>query len=104
MLMRRRPQKITTDELAKIRNLEPFDLIMLISEIHDHGWPIARETLRLMPVRSKKTGRPLAASAHQMKQVQQQREAGKSLRAIAADTGASLSTIRTITHKSVQPE
>jgi hypothetical protein len=49
-------QKITADELAKIRHLDDFDLIMLISEIHDHGWPVARETMRLMPEgsRSKK--------------------------------------------------
>jgi len=24
---------------------------MLISDIHDHGWPIARTTLALMPVK-----------------------------------------------------
>jgi hypothetical protein len=42
-------QQVTTTELAKIRNLDDFDLIMLISEIHDHGWPIARKTLAIMP-------------------------------------------------------
>jgi uncharacterized protein YdaT len=42
-------QQVTEKELAKIRRLSDFDLIMLISEIHDHGWPTARKTLLLMP-------------------------------------------------------
>jgi hypothetical protein len=42
-------QEISPPEIAKIRALDPFDLVMLINEIHDHGWPVARETLRLMP-------------------------------------------------------
>jgi hypothetical protein len=42
-------QKVTIKELAKIRKLADFELIMLISEIHDHGWNIARNTLRMMP-------------------------------------------------------
>jgi hypothetical protein len=42
-------QRVTPKEIAKIRKLEDFDLIMLISEIHDHGWPMARATLCLMP-------------------------------------------------------
>ena len=42
-------QKVSATELAKIRKLQDFDLIMLISEIHDHGWKVAQETLRLMP-------------------------------------------------------
>jgi hypothetical protein len=42
-------QRVTPAELTKIRNLEDFDLIMLISEIHDHGWLAARATLVLMP-------------------------------------------------------
>lgn len=36
-------------ELDKIRGLEDFDLIMFISEIHDHGWDVARVTLAMMP-------------------------------------------------------
>lgn len=49
-------QKVTVEELEKIRNLDDFDLIMLISDIHDHSWPMARRTLQLMPEgsRSKK--------------------------------------------------
>lgn len=31
-------QKITKKELNQIRSLPDFDLKMLISEIHDHGW------------------------------------------------------------------
>lgn len=41
-------QNITPQELANIRKLDDFDLTMLLSEIHDHGWPIARETLKLI--------------------------------------------------------
>jgi hypothetical protein len=41
-------QKITTKELAAIRALDDFDLIMLLSEIHDHGWPVASHTLQLI--------------------------------------------------------
>jgi hypothetical protein len=42
-------QKVTPDEIAKIRGLDDFDLIMLISEIHDHGWLMGRCTLSKMP-------------------------------------------------------
>jgi len=44
-------QKVTEAEMAKIRRLDDFDLKMLISEIHDHGWPVARKTLAMMPDR-----------------------------------------------------
>jgi hypothetical protein len=40
-----RKMPVTDEELDMIRGLNDFDLIMLISEIHDHGWPIARKTL-----------------------------------------------------------
>ena len=33
-------QPITAEELARIRALDDFDLIMLLSEIHDYGWPV----------------------------------------------------------------
>ena len=36
-------------ECEAIRSLSDFDMTMLISEIHDHGWPHARPILRLMP-------------------------------------------------------
>jgi len=42
-------QEVTPEELRKIRSLDDFDLIMLVSEIHDHGWPMARKTLAMMP-------------------------------------------------------
>ncbi len=35
---------VTPSELRKIRDLNDFDLVMLISEIHDHGWSAARQT------------------------------------------------------------
>jgi hypothetical protein len=43
-------QEVSEAELAKIRKLADFDLIMLISEIHDHGWMVARKTLTMMPI------------------------------------------------------
>lgn len=42
-------QRVKNEELIKIRHLDDFDLIMLISEIHDHGWTVARRTLAMMP-------------------------------------------------------
>jgi len=42
-------RQVYREELHKIRHLEDFDLVMLISEIHDHGWETARKTLSLMP-------------------------------------------------------
>jgi hypothetical protein len=42
-------QHVTAAQLAKIRKLDDFDLIMLISEIHDHGWTVASATLDMMP-------------------------------------------------------
>jgi hypothetical protein len=45
-------QKVTKQQLDKIRKLTDFDLIMLISEIHDHGWIVAAKTLEMMPPRS----------------------------------------------------
>jgi ATP-dependent Clp protease ATP-binding subunit ClpA len=44
-------QRVTVEQLAKIRALEDFDLIRLISEIHDHGWDVASHTLSMMPPR-----------------------------------------------------
>lgn len=43
-------QDISPEQLAKIRRLSDFDLIMLLSEIHDHGWEVASQTLEMMPV------------------------------------------------------
>ena len=45
-------QPVALVEIEKIRTLDDFDLAMLVSEIHDHGWPIARKTLALMPLRA----------------------------------------------------
>lgn len=42
-------QRVSSEQLTKIRQLDDFDLIMLISEIHDHGWLVAAKTLALMP-------------------------------------------------------
>jgi ParB-like chromosome segregation protein Spo0J len=43
-------QDVTPEELSKIRRLADFDLVMLISEISDHGWQTARRTLEMMPL------------------------------------------------------
>jgi len=42
-------RNVTKPELDKIRRIDDFDLIMLISEINDHGWNVARRTLEIMP-------------------------------------------------------
>lgn len=44
-------QIVTARQLRKIRQLDDFDLVMLVSEIHDHGWPMAARTLAMMPPR-----------------------------------------------------
>ncbi len=41
-------QDISTAQLALIRALDDFDLKMLLSEIHDHGWPAAKKLLHLI--------------------------------------------------------
>lgn len=41
-------QKPTPDELKAIRMMDDFDLTMLISEIHDHGWPVAKTLLPMI--------------------------------------------------------
>lgn len=40
--------EITPEELAFIRSLGDFDLTMFLSEINDHGWGVARQTLRMI--------------------------------------------------------
>jgi hypothetical protein len=40
--------EITKAEIDFIKGLEPFDLKMLLSEIHDHGWPMARKLIVIM--------------------------------------------------------
>jgi len=40
--------KITKEQLLFIRSLRDFDLIMFLSEIHDHGWPVAEKTLSMI--------------------------------------------------------
>lgn len=44
-------QIVSAEECNKIRALSDFDLVMLISDIHDHGWAMGRRTLEQMPVR-----------------------------------------------------
>lgn len=41
-------QQVSQIQLKKIRALDDFDLIMLISEINDYGWPVAAVTLEVM--------------------------------------------------------
>ena len=39
---------ITPAELAHVRSLDNFDLTLFLSELHDHGWPIARKLLTII--------------------------------------------------------
>ncbi len=41
-------QPVTPAEVEQIRKLDDFDMTMLVSEINDHGWPVARRTLAMM--------------------------------------------------------
>jgi len=47
-------QDISNKELKIIRKLGNFDLKMLLSEIHDHGWPEAKITLKFIVDAGKK--------------------------------------------------
>jgi hypothetical protein len=47
--LRLRNQQMLLKEQNFIRSLSNFDLGMLVSEIHDHGWKVARVTLACMP-------------------------------------------------------
>ena len=38
-------RKIKQEHLTALRTLDDFDLTMIISDIHDHGWPMAAGTL-----------------------------------------------------------
>jgi hypothetical protein len=46
--LRLKNQRITEEEMRAVRTMSDFDLRMLISEIHDHGWPIARKLIPLI--------------------------------------------------------
>lgn len=39
---------ISPDDLEFIRSLGDFDLTMFLSEICDHGWPVAKVTLGMI--------------------------------------------------------
>ena len=39
---------IKKSELDFVRSLGDFDLKMFLSELHDHGWPIARKLLPMI--------------------------------------------------------
>lgn len=43
-------QQLTAGEISKIRLLGDLEIVMLVSDINDHGWEMARRTLRLMPI------------------------------------------------------
>jgi hypothetical protein len=48
--------KITKAELRFIRTLQDFDLTMFLSEVHDHGWPVARKLLPMIKECTEKVG------------------------------------------------
>jgi len=39
---------IDDETLDKIKRLDNFDLLMLLSEINEHGWEIAKATLEMI--------------------------------------------------------
>lgn len=41
-------RQITDEELLAVRTMSDFDLRMLISEIHDHGWEQGRAIIKLI--------------------------------------------------------
>lgn len=41
-------QNVSEREMAKIRQLSNYELAVLISEIHDHGWPAAQKMLPVL--------------------------------------------------------
>lgn len=47
-------QEITQEELTQIRAMTDFDLTMLISEIHDHGWTEARALIPMITEANRK--------------------------------------------------
>lgn len=49
-------QQISEEECEQIRGMCDFDLRMLLSEIHDHGWPIAKKLLPLIRQATEKFG------------------------------------------------
>lgn len=55
---------ITSAELAFIKSLSDFDLTMLLSEIHDHGWPQARQLLPMIKEAIEKHGDRREHAAH----------------------------------------
>jgi hypothetical protein len=42
-------QRVSKTECDAIRKLTDFDMKMLVGDIHDHGWPVGRVTLRITP-------------------------------------------------------
>jgi len=44
--------QVAPEEIRKIRGLDDFDLTVFVSELHEHGWSVAAETLELMPERA----------------------------------------------------
>lgn len=57
-------QLVTTAQIKKIQSLDAFDLIMLVSEIHDHGWGVARHTLEKMPEGKRAELSPVKEATH----------------------------------------
>jgi hypothetical protein len=40
--------EISPSEIVQIKSLPDFDLTMFLSELHDHGWPMARKLLPMI--------------------------------------------------------
>lgn len=61
-------RKVTKEQLDRIRSLDDFDLIMLISELHDFGWNVAARTLEMMPTPTRKK----SELEHRIKELQKE--------------------------------
>jgi hypothetical protein len=58
-----RLQRVTKQEMADIRSLCDFDLILFITEIHEHGWHEGRKMLPAMIAAAEKRRRADASWA-----------------------------------------
>lgn len=50
--------EITEHEARAIRDLDDFDLAMLLSEVRDHGRSVARQTLRFIALSERGVKKP----------------------------------------------
>lgn len=49
--------EVDSETLGLIRRLSDFDLSMLLSEVHDHGWYVAKKLIPMMVAADDARGR-----------------------------------------------